>query len=95
MLILSRKVNECIMIGDKITIKVIANQEGQVKIGIDAPTDVKIYRKEIYDLIQKSNQQAASADKESVVEIAKKLSQTTKPIVSQVSTKVMKSQKKN
>jgi carbon storage regulator len=95
MLILSRKVNECIMLGDKITIKVIANQEGQVKIGIDAPADVKIYRKEIYDLIQQSNQQAASANKDAAVEIAKKLSQTSTPIAAQVGTKVMKSQRKN
>ena len=95
MLILSRKLNECIMIGDKITIKVIANQEGQVKIGIDAPSDVKIYRKEIYDIIQQSNQQAAAVGKESVVEIAKKLSQTASPGVPQVGTKVMKSQRKS
>ena len=95
MLILSRKVNECIMIGDKIIIKVVANQEGQVKIGIDAPIDVKIYRKEIYDIIQQNNQQAATVTKESVVEIAKKLSQTAQPAAAQVRSKVMKTQRKS
>jgi len=77
MLILSRKLNESLKIGDKITLKVIGLQEGQVKIGIDAPDDVKIYRSEIYDLIQKSNQEAAAASKLAAAAAAKRLSKTT------------------
>ena len=73
MLILSRKVNESLHIGDKIVVKVIAIQEGQVKIGIDAPVDVKIFRSEIYEAIQESNRSAIAVTKNSVVEAARRL----------------------
>lgn len=59
MLILSRKKGESIQIGDGIEIKVVAINGDQVKIGIDAPKYIEIYRKELYEQIQKENQQAA------------------------------------
>ena len=55
MLILTRKTNESIIIGDTIEISVVDIKGDQVKIGIKAPDDVKIYRKEVYDAIQKEN----------------------------------------
>lgn len=61
MLVLSRKEDESIIINDNIEIKIIGVKQDQVKIGIVAPRDVKIYRKEIYDEIQKENLAAASA----------------------------------
>ena len=70
MLILSRKSEEAIRIGDNITIRILGIHEGQVKIGIDAPKDVKVYRSELYDLIQKENLQASKSEKVSVSQAA-------------------------
>ena len=61
MLVLSRKEDESIIINDNIEIKVIGIKQDQVKIGIVAPRDVKIFRKEIYEQIQRENIAAASA----------------------------------
>jgi carbon storage regulator len=61
MLILSRKKGEAIQIGDGIEIRVVSIQGDQVKIGIDAPKSVEVFRKEIYDQIQEENKQAVIA----------------------------------
>ena len=53
MLILTRRINETLMIGDDIKVMVTGISGNQVRIGITAPDDVKIYRSEIYDRIQK------------------------------------------
>jgi carbon storage regulator len=62
MLILSRKKDESIMIDEKIEIKVIAIEEGKVKLGISAPKDIEIHRKEVYLEIQKENKEAAGGN---------------------------------
>jgi carbon storage regulator len=59
MLVLSRKIDERIMIGDQIEISVVDIKGDQVKLGISAPTQVKVYRKEVYQAIQKENIEAA------------------------------------
>ena len=61
MLVLSRKEEESIIINDNIEIKIIGVKQEQVKIGIIAPKDVKIFRKEIYEEIQSANIAAASS----------------------------------
>jgi len=61
MLILSRKVDERIMIGDEIEISVIDIRGDQVKIGISAPRSIKVYRKEVYQAIQQENIEAVKA----------------------------------
>jgi carbon storage regulator len=61
MLILSRKVDERIMIGDDVEVSVIDIKGDQVKIGISAPRDIKVYRKEVYQAIQQENIQAVKA----------------------------------
>ena len=73
MLILSRKTEESIVIGDSITIKILGIQEGQVKIGIEAPKHIKVYRTELYEQIQKANMEASKAEKHSVSEAASML----------------------
>ena len=62
MLALSRKVNESIMIGHDIEVTVLEIKGEQVKLGINAPKSVPLYRKEIYVQIQEANQEAVSAD---------------------------------
>lgn len=62
MLALSRKCNESIMIGNGIEITVLDIKGDQVKIGINAPKSVPIYRKEIYKQIQAANVEAAKTE---------------------------------
>lgn len=59
MLVLTRKKGEVIKIGDDIEITVVAAKGEQVKIGISAPKNVEIYRKEVYEEIIAENQQAS------------------------------------
>ncbi len=59
MLILSRKLNESIIIGDDIELSIVDIKGDQVKIGINAPKSVKVFRKEVYDAIQDENRAAA------------------------------------
>ena len=58
MLVLSRKKDESIMIGDQIELKILSVEGDQVKIGIVAPKNVKVYRSEVYEIIQNENKQA-------------------------------------
>jgi carbon storage regulator len=61
MLILSRKINESIMIGDQIEISIVDIKGDQIKLGIAAPKNVKVYRKEVYVAIQEENIEATKA----------------------------------
>ena len=58
MLILSRKIDEKIKIGDDITITLIDVHGDQVKIGVEAPKNVKVFRQEVFDAIQIENKAA-------------------------------------
>lgn len=59
MLVLTRKINEKIVIGDDIEIVLVDVTKDQVKIGINAPRNVKVHRWEVYEEIQRENQEAA------------------------------------
>lgn len=61
MLILSRKLNEKLVIGDGVVISVIEIRGDQVKLGIEAPREVKVFRQEVYDAIQSENRLAADS----------------------------------
>ena len=55
MLVLSRKLDESIVIGENITIKVVSIEKGMVKLGIDAPKEVSIIRNELLEDIKDAN----------------------------------------
>ena len=56
MLVLSRAKNESIIIGDNITIMVVDVRDGKVRLGIEAPKEVPVHRREVYDAIKRAEQ---------------------------------------
>lgn len=58
MLILTRKNGQSILIGENIEVFITSIEGDQVKIGINAPDDTRIYRKEVFEAIQQSNKEA-------------------------------------
>lgn len=72
MLALARKVNESIVINDDVEVTILEIKGDQVKIGINAPKSVPIYRKELYIQIQKANEEAVnSADPNTLKDLFK------------------------
>lgn len=62
MLIITRKKGESIMIGDDIEITISKIDDGSVKIGIEAPKNVSILRKELYEEVENENKEAINVD---------------------------------
>ena len=56
MLILTRRVDETVMIGDEVTITILGVKGNQVRVGINAPKSVAVYREEIYERIKREQQ---------------------------------------
>ena len=73
MLVLTRKVNQSIMIGDDIEVIVLEVRGEQVRLGIKAPRTVTVHRREIYEAIQRETLMAAQAQPEDVPAPAKKV----------------------
>ena len=74
MLILSRKTDEKIVISDDIVITIVEAEKDRVKIGIDAPKNVKVFRKELLDEVTESNTKSG----ETAVDLFKELSNSIK-----------------
>lgn len=75
MLVLKRKAGESLIISDNIEIKIIEVVDGRVKIGIEAPRDISVMRKEVIEEISLENKEASGAkniDKESLKNLFKK-----------------------
>lgn len=64
MLVLTRKLEESLVINEKIIVTVLGVEGDRVKLGIEAPKHIKIHRKEIYDAIMNENAAAAGLNKE-------------------------------
>ena len=62
MLVLTRKAGEGIIIGDDIKITVVELKGGGVRIGIDAPREMKVHRQEVFDRIKQENKEATQWD---------------------------------
>jgi len=81
-LVLSRKVNQSIMIGDDIEIKILEIRGDQVRIGIEAPKKVPVHRKEVYEAIVRENilaaQMAAQVEEKIEESVVKELQRLKK-----------------
>lgn len=77
MLILTRKLNESIMIGDQIEISIVDIRGDQVKLGIQAPKNIKVYRQEVYRAIQKENIEAVKSKPELIFSLDNLLDKST------------------
>lgn len=73
MLVLTRKLNQAIQIGDDIEIKILAVEGEQIKIGINAPRNVDIHRKEIYLAIQEENSRATDTSLDLLKQFTKEI----------------------
>lgn len=62
MLVLSRKVNQSIMVGDNVRVVIVSVDRDQVKLGIEAPREIAVHRSEVYEEIQRANRSAAAGD---------------------------------
>lgn len=62
MLALSRKKNEALVINNNVEVTVLEIKGEQVKLGITAPREVPVYRKEVYEQIQDANQESVNVD---------------------------------
>ena len=73
MLVLSRQRDETIMIGDDIELTVVDIRGDKVRLGIKAPSEIAVHRKEIYDAIRRENLQAAELRDGTLVKLASKV----------------------
>ena len=71
MLVLSRQRSETIMIGDDIEVTVVDIRGDKVRLGITAPREVSVHRKEVYDAIRRENRAAAQVKPEDLPELGK------------------------
>jgi carbon storage regulator len=66
MLILSRKLNESIVIDGRIIVKILRIERDTVKIGIQAPAELPVHRQEVFDMIQRNKQASLNAGTETI-----------------------------
>jgi carbon storage regulator len=62
MLILTRRVGETLMVGEEVTVTVMAVKGSQVRIGINAPKDIEVHREEIFDRIKQEKENTSNVD---------------------------------
>src|SRR5438094_3149450 len=69
MLVLTRRLGEVIRVGDAVTVRVLEVKGNQVRLGVEAPPEVRIYREEVYRAIRKENEDAARQKPSSLDEV--------------------------
>jgi carbon storage regulator len=74
MLVLTRKPNESVIIGDTIAVTVLAVEGDQVRLGITAPKEITVHRQEVYEQIRKANIEAVNSSAAGLSSISKLLS---------------------
>jgi carbon storage regulator len=72
MLVLSRKLGESIVIDGRITVKIVRMEGDMVKLGIEAPLDIPVHRQEVYEEIQKNNQEALNQNRPQLPQLSSK-----------------------
>ncbi|GBF22710.1 global regulator [Candidatus Gastranaerophilus sp. (ex Termes propinquus)] len=88
MLILTRKINQKLIINDNIEITILEVNGATVKVGIDAPSEVHIYREEIYKEIKNTNKQAQAPEVQDADAISKNVANKSFDLVSKLKKKV-------
>ena len=71
MLILSRKTNESIVIDGRIRVKIVRVDGDVLKLGVEAPADVPVHRQEVYEEIQRNNQEALTQGRPTLPQLSK------------------------
>ncbi len=61
MLVLSRQRDESIIIGDDVVVTIVDVRGDKVRLGIDAPTEIPVHRREVYEAIQRENQRSSTS----------------------------------
>lgn len=80
MLVLSRQRDETIMIGDDIEVTVVDIRGDKVRLGINAPKEISVHRKEVYDAIRRENRAAAQVKPEDLSGLGKIGSKSQQPL---------------
>jgi carbon storage regulator len=62
MLVLSRQLDESIIIGDKVVVTIVDIRGDKVRLGIEAPSEIPVHRQEVYEAIQKENRRSSPVD---------------------------------
>ena len=83
MLVLSRQRDETIMIGDDIEVTVVDIRGDKVRLGINAPREISVHRKEVYDAIRRENRAAAQVKPEDIPGLGKVSPKTPGPAAGQ------------
>ena len=73
MLILTRKCGESVIIDGKIEIKITGISDEKIKLGIDAPAQMKVYRKELYDTLEENKSAAGTVAAAVLRDISRKM----------------------
>lgn len=76
MLVLTRKIDQSIVIGDNIKIIIVDVRGDQVKLGIEAPKDVSVHREEVYEDIQQENRRAVVSQSINIDELNRLLNRS-------------------